>query len=128
MIVREVPEAKPASENIQVQIALAFSLPVFITPPGAKAKLDCTVERVAEDTIKAVCENTGNAYSHPTSFVLTNNSGDKIAHQDTGAYILPDIKRSFEIKRGNATIPSGPAKLSATLDDGTTQAFDVTIP
>ena len=35
MIVREIPEARPAKQDLQVQIALAFSLPVFITPPGA---------------------------------------------------------------------------------------------
>src|SRR5512145_1027988 len=36
LIMREIPEAKPNQENLRVQIALAFSLPVFITPPKAK--------------------------------------------------------------------------------------------
>ena len=45
MIVREVAEAKPPEKGVDVQIALAFSLPVFITPPGAKSDLSCTAKR-----------------------------------------------------------------------------------
>lgn len=129
MILREVPEAKPAKDSVQIQIALAFNLPVFITPPGAKAKLDCTMERVAANTVKAVCENTGAAHAHPTAFLLTSATGEKIASQDTGGYILQGIKRSFNIKRdGGVAIPGGKAKLLVTLVDGTQQAFDVPIP
>lgn len=127
MIVREIPEAKPAKEDLQLQFALAFSMPVFITPPGAKAKLSCTAERVAADTINAVCENTGNAYSHPTAIQLNSNTGDKVAGNDTGGYILPKIKRNFSIKREGAPIPAGKAKLAVTLDDGKTETYDVTI-
>lgn len=129
MILREVPEAKPAKDSVQIQIALAFNLPVFITPPGAKAKLDCTMERVAANTVKAVCENTGAAHAHPTAFLLTSATGEKIASQDTGGYILQGIKRSFNIKRdGGVAIPGGKAKLLVTLVDGTQQTFDVPIP
>ena len=102
-------------------------MPVFITPPGAKAKLDCTAVRVSADAIKAVCENTGTGYSHPVALQLTSGAGDKIASQDTGAYILPGIKRSFDLKRAEGKIPGGKAKLAATLDDGSSQTYDVTI-
>ena len=125
MIVREIPEAKPAKENIQLQIALAFSMPVFITPPGAKSKLDCIVARTAANSINAVCENTGNAYAQPLDFELTNAAGDKLASRDTGGYILPAIKRTFDIKSADKSIPGGKAKLTVRLDDGTKQTFDV---
>ena len=127
MIVREIPEARPADKTLQVQIALAFSLPIFITPPGAKAKLDCSVARVATNLVKAVCENTGNAYSRPTALLLNGATGDKLASEDSGAYILPGIKRSFELKRAAGAIPAGKAKLIATLDDGSTATFDVNV-
>jgi fimbrial chaperone protein len=128
MIVREVPEAKAAKKDLQLQIALAFSMPVFITPPGAKGKLDCAGEKVSPDTIRATCENTGTGYSHPTSFLLTQATGGKIASQETGGYLLPGIKRTFDIKRTEGSIPGGKAKLVATFDDGSTQSYDVTIP
>lgn len=127
VIVREIPEAKPAKKTVELQIALAFSLPVFITPNGAKHKLGCAVERSGENTVKAVCENTGTAYAQPREFVLTSSAGEKLASRDTGGYILPDIKRSFEIKRAQGRIPGGNARLAVTLDDGSTLTFDVTV-
>jgi fimbrial chaperone protein len=127
MIVREVPEAKPAEKTVQLQIALAFNMPVFITPPTAKRQLVCGVERIATDAVRAVCENTGNAYAQPREFVLSKVAGEKLAVRDSGGYILPSIKRSFDIKRADGPIPEGNAKLAVTLDDGTAQSFDVTI-
>ena len=128
LIVREVPEAKPPEQNLQLQLALAFSLPVFITPSGAKRQLDCTIERVSADTVRASCNNTGNAYAQPSEFRLTSASGEKLALRDSGGYILPSIKRNFDIKRTDGRIPGGKAKLSVMLDDGSTQSFDVSIP
>lgn len=127
MIVREIPEARPPKEGSLVQIALAFSMPVFITPPGAKGKLDCTVARAAADTVKAVCENTGTAHMHPVALILTNSSGDRIAGEDSGAYILPDIKRSFDLKRKEGKIPAGKSTLVVSFANGTSQSYDVSI-
>nr|MDQ6882035.1 fimbria/pilus periplasmic chaperone [Pseudomonadota bacterium] len=124
MIVREVPEAKPPSADLKLQIALAFSLPVFITPPGAKRQLSCSVERVGSDAVNAVCENTGNAYAQPVTFALVGESGAQLALRDTGGYILPDNKRAFPIKSQGAPIPAGKGKLRVTLDDGTVQSFE----
>ena len=45
-----------------------------------------------------------------------------------GAYLLPGIKRDFEIKRAEGNIPGGKARLSVTLVDGSKQSYDVTIP
>ncbi len=127
MIVREIPEAKPVNNDIQVQVALAFSMPIFITPNNSKSHLDCGVARLASDKLKIICENTGNAYSHPTAFLLSNLAGAKIAAQETGAYILPAIKREFELKRPDGNISAGKAKLAVSLDDGTTQIFEVMV-
>lgn len=127
MIVREIPEAKPNKGNVQLQIAIAFSLPVFITPPKAKFKLDCFVERTSASSINAVCDNTGSAYAQPLDFVLTSQAGDRLASRDAGGYILPTVKRNFDIKSANNRIPGGKAKLMVRLDDGTKQTFDVTL-
>ncbi len=126
MIMREIPEAKPAGPNPELQIALAFSMPVFITPIGVKRNVVCTTERIA-DAVKAVCENTGNAYAQPRSFVLTAANGDKLASSDVGGYILPGIKRSFTLKNTGGKIPAGKAKLSMIHDDTVSQTFDVTV-
>jgi fimbrial chaperone protein len=126
MIVREIPEARP-SKDPQVTVALAFSLPVFITPPSAKRKLDCKLERIAPNAVNAVCTNSGNAYAQPREFVLNNAAGEKLAARDTGGYILPEITRKFELKRAEGPIAAGKVALQVGLDDGTTQVFETTI-
>ncbi len=127
MIVREVPEARAATQDLQLQIAVAFNIPIFITPPGAKPNLSCSAERAAPDTINAICENTGNAFVYPVALLLTNSGGDKIASRDSGAYILPGIKRSFDIKSNGAPIPPGKVKLVLTLVDGSEQTYEVNL-
>jgi fimbrial chaperone protein len=133
MIVREIPEAKPAdTKNVQLQIALAFSLPVFISPPGLKRQLSCTVQRsvpAASNSIDAVCQNLGNAYAQATDFKLMDAQGQAVAVRESGNYVLPGIQRSFELKgAASAAIPAGKHRLQVTQDDGSLQSFDVTLP
>ncbi|HLX24893.1 MAG TPA: fimbria/pilus periplasmic chaperone [Usitatibacter sp.] len=125
MILREVMEAKPPEKGVDVAIALAFSLPVFITPPGAKSDITCTAKRSAKDSVVAECENTGNAYANPRGFALEGAAGEKLAARDSGGYLLPGVKREFDIKRADGPIPPGKAKLAVSLDDGSTKTFDV---
>jgi fimbrial chaperone protein len=125
LVVREVPEARPADKNVQLQIALAFSMPVFVTPPSAKSELACSAERASADSVRVKCANTGNAYVQPREFTLLTAAGEKLAGPDNGGYILPSVSRSFTVKRAEGRIPAGNAKLAVTLDNGTTQSFDV---
>ena len=127
LIVREIPEARPAKAGLELQIALAFSLPIFITPPSAQGKLVCGAERVSPDTVKASCTNSGNAHLRPTAIQINTPSGEKIASDDVGAYILQGVTRGFELKRKDGKIPPGLAKLQVSFADGTSQGFDVTI-
>jgi fimbrial chaperone protein len=127
MILREIPEAHAADKKVQLQIALAFSLPVFITPQTAKRELACSVARSAPDAVTARCVNRGNAYAQPRELALTGADGAKIAGIESATYLLPGTAHAYEIKRAGGAIPSGPAKLAVNFDDGTSQAFDVTV-
>lgn len=124
MIVREVPEALPNSKELKLQVALAFSLPIFITPPGAKRQLACAPERAAANAVRVICENTGTAYAQPRAFTVTAEDGSRLAVRDTGGYLLPQVRRSFEVKRTDGPIPPGKVKVDVTFDDGTVQTFD----
>jgi len=128
VIVREIPEArKGPAKGVEVKVALAFSLPIFITPPGTKRDLNCTIERSSPDTVQAMCENKGNAYTQLHDFVLKGADGKRLASREDGGYILPGIKRSFAIKRVDGKLPAGKAQLSMVLEDGSTKKFDVTL-
>lgn len=126
LVVREIPEVKPPEKGVQLQIALAFSLPVFITPPGAQRNLTCVVERSAPDHLRAVCENTGTAYAQPVDFALSGVGGVS-ASRDTGGYILPNMKRSFDLIGAAARFPAGKAMLTVTQDDASKQTFEVMV-
>jgi fimbrial chaperone protein len=129
MIVREVPEARPGQDKeVKVQMALAFSLPIFITPAGARRNLQCAVQRAAPQSVKVDCSNSGNAYAQVRGILLQGASGEPIASQDVVGYILPDMKRAFELKSATPRIAAGKVRLSVALDDGTTQVFDGTLP
>lgn len=127
LIVRELPEAR-AGAQIQLQVALAFSLPVFISPPGVKRDLQCGVERAAPDQVRALCSNTGTAYTQVRALEVFDDKGARLAARDSGGYLLPTVQRSFEIKRADGKIPAGKVKLQVALDDGTVQSFDGNLP
>ena len=128
LIVREIPEAKPADKNVQLQVALAFSLPVFITPPGVKRSLDCAASRIAPDTLQVTCDNTGATFVQLRDLAFNTAAGDKLANRESGVYILPGIQRTIDIKRTDSRFPGGKLKLAVTLDDGAIQSYDVTVP
>lgn len=124
MIVREVPEAKAPTSDLKLQIALAFSLPVFITPPSAKMAINCTVEKT--DTLVANCSNSGSAYAQIRQATILRGS-DSLARFEGGSYILPGIRRSLALKAERPPA-AGPAKLEVTFDDGKPLVFDVMLP
>ncbi len=129
MIVREIPEARPPVEGAQVQIALAFSLPVFITPPGFKRQLSCTVQRSTGNAVQAQCDNQGNAHVLASQLKLLNEAGDVLASREQAGYLLPGNQRSFALERaGNAgPIPGGKLRLQVLHDDASIQVIDVTL-
>jgi fimbrial chaperone protein len=75
MILREVPEATPAKDKIQVAIALALSLPVFITPPAAKKQVACKTLPADPGNLNVACSNTGTATRRYARFWSGRASG-----------------------------------------------------
>mgnify|MGYP002142146671 CR=1 FL=1 len=129
LIVREVPEATaPKQGEIQLPIALVLSMPVFITPPGAKRQIECAVVASAANALETVCENKGNAYAQIRSMELKR--GDNVlATFDGVMYILPGASKSAPVKAlEGARLGTGPAQLSLMFDDGKPQTIPVHIP
>lgn len=127
IIVREIPQPKPAEPGIRLNISVAFSIPIFISPPGVKRQLTCQLERAGPDTVLAACENSGNAYAQLTDFKLIGGSGDLLAGSNAVGYVLPGIKRSFEIKRPEGPVAGGKMQLVVTQDDLSVQTFNAVL-
>lgn len=131
MILREVPEAAGKKENVQVAIALALSMPVFITPPLAKPDVACDAKVANGGDLDVACANTGTAYSQARDIVVKEKGGERaLGHFEGGVYILPGAKKIIPVKieRPGAAAPlSGALQLIVTFDDSKVQIFDVTV-
>jgi fimbrial chaperone protein len=126
LILREVPEALPAKQNVQVSIALALSLPVFITPPKAVRSLNCRIAGVEEKSVGVRCSNTGTAYAQVREIEVSR--GDKkIAGFSGGTYILPGASKTMAAATEGAAA-RGPVKVVVTFDDSKTQEFELSLP
>lgn len=123
LILRELPEAGP-SKGINVPIALALSMPVFITPPVAKHRTTCTATRDERASLAVMCSNNGTAYAQVREVEVRQQDGQSVAHFEGGAYILPGARKRLPLKNGNS-IPAGALQLVVTFDDGDKQTFDV---
>ncbi|MDO8778787.1 MAG: fimbria/pilus periplasmic chaperone [Burkholderiaceae bacterium] len=127
MILREVPEAVPSrDQSIQMPIALALSLPVFITPPAAKREISCRAVLSDANALSASCTNAGSAYAQVRE-VLVMRDSQVLARFEGGTYILPGAQQAMGVK-GHRAITSGPAQLRVSFDDGKAQLFDVVLP
>ena len=124
---REVPEAVPnPDKTVQVPIALALSLPVFITPPLAKREVDCTAARSTSQVLNVSCGNQGSAYAQVREISLTR--GEQIlARFEGGTYILPGARKTMSVNGLQAVTP-GPVQLNVRFDDGKSQVFSVMLP
>ena len=126
MIVREIPEAvAPQSNSMEVPIALALNMPVFITPPIAKRSLSCDAVR-AGDQVQALCSNTGSAYAQIREIQLRR--GEQVLGRfEGGNYILPGVRKSIALT-SSQPVAAGEAQLNIVFDDFKTQAYTIRLP
>lgn len=122
LILRELPEAN-AANGINVPVALALSMPVFITPPNAKPRTACEAKREDAGAVFVYCANTGNAYTQVREIVATQNART-VGRFQGGAYILPGARRRIALNAEQA-IPAGALQLLVMYDDGSSQTFDL---
>ena len=126
LILRELPEVgAPKEAGLQVPIALALSMPVFITPPPAKADVACGASRTDAQSIAVSCANTGSAYAQVRE-ILVKQGGQVVARFEGGAYILPGARLAIPVKPERAVL-TGALQLTVTFDDGTSKTFDITV-
>jgi fimbrial chaperone protein len=122
MIAREIPEARLPAAGAQVQVALALSLPIFITPHNAKSELECSFEQATAPQV--ICENLGNAYAQPRALTLSNAAGETVATLEPASYILPGIKLAYDLP-ADSVAATGAERLQVTLDDNSQVMFDI---
>lgn len=129
LIVREVPEiTNPKQEGIQLPIALALSMPVFITPPPARRDVTCELVRGEAGAPAVSCANTGTAYAQVRE-VRLQRQDQTLARFEGGAYLLPGARRTVLPQPAGAGV-TGPEPVSVEVqfDDGQTSRFTARLP
>jgi fimbrial chaperone protein len=126
LILREVPEALPSQQNVQISIALALSMPVFITPPKAVRAVSCGITGIEEKSVGVRCSNTGTAYAQVREIDILRNE-KKIAAFSGGTYILPGASKTMAAT-AEAAVARGPVRVVVTFDDSKTQEFELSLP
>jgi fimbrial chaperone protein len=123
LITREIPEAAAAKDrSLNVSIALALSMPVFITPPIAKQSLSCAAVSASATALKVECTNAGAAHTQIRRAVLERDA-QPLGKLDNAGYFLAGTKRQFDIA---LTAPmAGTALLKLDLDDGSSPSFEL---
>jgi fimbrial chaperone protein len=125
LITREIPEALSAKDkNLSISIALALSMPVFITPPAAKQALACSSAGNTANVLKVECTNSGSAHTQIRQATLLRGT-QQIGKLDNAGYFLPGTKRQFDIPLAPGA--AGAAELSLDLDDGSTPRFSFSL-
>jgi fimbrial chaperone protein len=122
LIMREIPEALAPKDRIQVGIALALSMPVFITPPAAKREMSCSAAGAEAGTLHVACENRGSAYAQVRE-ILVKQGNAVLGRFEGGAYILPGARKAMPVKLESG-LPQGALQLVVTYDDGRSEAFE----
>ena len=123
MVMREVPEAVVRiDKTVQLPVALALSMPVFITPPPAKRIMEC----VPALNLIVNCTNSGTAYAQVRE-ILVKRGTVTLARFEGGTYILPGAQKAISLK-GEPAMSPGAAQMSVSFDDGKSQIFDVMLP
>ncbi len=124
LISREIPEIAAAKTGVKVQIALALSMPVFVTPANAKPVMDCSTAKLVGDKVTIDCKNTGNSHAQIRVARLLRD-GAEAGKLENGGYYLAGSQRVFSITQPG--FKTGPVSLELQLDDGTSPTFNLTV-
>jgi fimbrial chaperone protein len=118
LFLREVPPPEPLAQGLRV--ALAVSLPVFVTPARPVApKLLWQVATLPDGQIRLKATNTGTAHVQIGKFELSlAANGQMLTAQTVSAYVLPDDTRTWILKGAMDAAHGALVGISAQTDVG----------
>lgn len=115
------PPPKPDFQGLQV--ALRFSVPVFVLPPiPPKPLLQWKLSRTAQGQLKLGLQNSGNAHVQIASFNLAPVGGGPLPRQQAATYVLPGQSREWLVEAASALAAGTTYRLVAQTDGGDVQA------
>jgi fimbrial chaperone protein len=118
LVLREVPQAKPAMLGLQV--ALKISMPVFVIPPAKVApELQGKTTRTADGNIRVHLTNTGTAHVQVSKIDLElAQGGGSVGAHTLAEYVLPGNTRSWTIKSASPAAVGTKVRIKSATDAG----------
>lgn len=117
LLVQEMPEtARDRPSGLQIPIALALSMPVFITPPGIRHALQCQFEAQAATRARLSCGNTGTAHVQVRE-VTVSHQGRVLGRYSGSSYILPGARKDLPITLTQAAPSGQPVQVQWLFND-----------
>jgi len=118
VLLTEIP-APPAKDFSGMQVALQLSLPIFVAPPVVEdSDLGWSAQWLADGSVRITANNSGNAHTRVTDFVLQFDDPERSAHVAVSHYVLPQSTVSWTVKPPEGIGPHTALKVHGTGDGG----------
>ncbi len=131
VIFAEVPPNSTPTNGVgeTVNIVSHVSIPVFVTPPGAKPTIQIDSVTSTKDHVKVNVRNTGNAHAMVSWIRIEaiGEGGKPLGKSETaGWYVLPSLVRPFDVDVSKLCPGAKQLVVSAVLQGGasTTSSID----
>lgn len=122
LLVSEVPTEEPKPRG-GVQLALRFSIPVFVQPAGVAPRLEAALSR-ERDRLAVVLHNRGSAHARVNRLRIARaGRGDRLGEADPG-YLLAGESRVVELSE---PLPVGTVLEVEVETEGGTRSFELVV-
>jgi len=127
LLLREVPDTSRATQpGASLPIALALSIPIFLSPTGAQSDVRC--EMHAGQPLEIACRNHGRAHAQVRELSV-QREGRTLGRFEGAVYLLAGSARVLPLKPADpAPLPPGEAQIVLRLDEPRPRSFPATLP
>lgn len=117
LMIEEVPSGVSAPG--QIRTLLRISVPVFLTPEGARPELDWRVEAVRPGAVELSIANRGRRHVRISHIALIGvNGGKPVAQSDQLLYVLPGARKTAVVPTVGSDVSGKALDLRITTSDG----------
>lgn len=99
LILQELPQINRETGRVEIQVLAKISLPVFLTPSGAKAAAAISAPKLENGVLQFDVANTGNArfMLRQVGVIGHDINGETFSLKTTGWYVLAGGRRTFQV-------------------------------
>lgn len=123
MFLQQVPSGREPGQRAELQVLLRFGVPVFVEPSSrpVAAKLVWSA-RLVPHGLELTVDNAGTGHARIDAVTVAQGTGQPLAKESAGLYVLPGRARSLTLTSTRAVKPGMRLHLTAQTDTGEVSA------